>query len=72
MFCLKTKLRHLYELLIYVSFNTHTLWNKSLCPSSKDVAFVAFHLNTSLLGKGGPVMHLKDTHYVEIQTYGRY
>ena len=39
-----------------------TLWNKSLRPTSKDVAFVALHLDSSLLGEGGPVMHLWGIH----------
>lgn len=43
-----------------------TLWNKSLYSASEDVAFVALHLDTSLLGEGGPVMHLEDTQHVEM------
>lgn len=38
-----------------------TLWNKSLCPSGEDMSLVALQLDTSLLGKGSPVMYLKDT-----------
>lgn len=44
------------------SFLVCTLWNQPLCPSSEDVALVALHLDSSLLGEGGPVMHLKDKH----------
>ena len=39
--------------------NTPALWDKSLCSSGEDMSFVAFHLDASLLGKGGPVMHLQ-------------
>lgn len=40
--------------------NGRTLWDKSLSPSSEDVAFVTLNLDTSLLREGGPVMHLND------------
>lgn len=48
---------------IYYYAKACTLWNKSLCSSSENMAFVALHLDSSLLGKGCPVMHLKDTQH---------
>lgn len=51
--------------LFFLNANACTLWNKSLCPSCEDVTFVALHLDASLLGEGGPVMHLKDTQCVK-------
>lgn len=55
-------------------FFFHTLWNKSLCSSSEDMAFAALQLDTSLLGKRSPVMYLKDKNtqlltYIYIYTY---
>lgn len=44
-----------------------TLWNESLCPSGEDVPFVALQLDASLLGKGSPVMNLKNMQYVLMQ-----
>lgn len=37
---------------VYISlFLLLTLWNKSLCSSSEDMAFAALQLDSSLLGK---------------------
>lgn len=62
----------MYEEFVFLEWyhvDACTLWNKSLSPSSEDMAFVALHLDTSLLGEGGPVMHLKDKQYVEMYAY---
>lgn len=46
----------------------HTLWNKSLCSSSENMAFAALQLDTSLLGKRSPIMYLKDKN-TQLLTY---
>lgn len=67
-----TTLSHMYGFffLEWSDANVCTLWNESLCPSSENMAFVALHLDTSLLGEGGPVMHLKNKQYGEMYTKG--
>lgn len=41
-----------------------TLRDESLSPTSEDVTFVALHLDSSLLRKGSPVMHLRNKQYM--------
>lgn len=48
-----------------------TLWDEPLCAPSEDVSLAAFHLDPPLLGKGGPVMHLRGSREQELRVQQR-